>query len=530
MSQFPHHDRRRFLSTTTTWMAGTFALENSSLAAFAFGTTHPIGQPYRAIEDGLPTRPSENPLPWRTISDLFDSYIMDPLHKVLIQRPDGKPGFVSALEGKTDGGLTTLGPILLGKILRGDDVSGLIPSLEGYFNADYGLFLDGVDATLCEYWYLMNIHALVAGIVRSKLSQDTHWTGRLRTSSERLIDLAHQVRYDFNDQGYDFKAHKPFTNKDIYRQPDAVAGYAYLMLFAYDFFRDRKFLDEAKAGLSHYQAFQKNPWYEIPSGAMGALAAARLSTTDSSVDLHKILGFALDSKVGLMHTGLWGGKEVNALMSGFSTEPPDQLYSMESMVVLPYLLPVLRYRPDYAGDIAKYALNALTNLRYFYSDYLPPDHQSRPELPAAFPYERLDKELKGKSPYAAGDYDSHRSVYGGAYAMWLGRIVLPTDDKQILQIDISSTDFLEARSYPTYLFYNPYEAKRTVSVALGEKKSNVYDLATHRVAMRGVNGSVPLTLEAGESKVLVLIPEGSGRTNRKGIVHFDEFPVDYNPA
>ena len=76
---------------------------------------------------------------------------------------------------------------------------------------------------------------------------------------------------------------------------------------------------------------------------MGSLAAAKLSTLDPSVNVRKILSFVFDSKVGLMHTGTWGGKEVNGLMSGFSTEPPDQVYSMESMVVLPYVLPILRY-------------------------------------------------------------------------------------------------------------------------------------------------------------------------------------------
>ena len=520
-------------STRRTFLYSSAACATASVAlkpwlAFASTAQPPAGQPYTPIIDGLPAKPLTEPLPWRSIADSFDAYIMDPSHHVLIQRPDGKPGFVSALEGKTDGGLTTFAPILLGKILRDDDVSQLIPSLEGYFNADFGIFIDGVGADLCEYWYLMNINALVAGIIRSKLAHDTRWTGRLRTSFERLIDLAHQINYDFNDQGYNFKEHRPFTKQDIYRQPDAIAGYGYLMLLGFDMFADQKFMDEAKKAVARYQSFPKNPWYEIPSGAMGGLAAARLSTSDATVDLHTILGFALDSNIGLMRTGEWGGKEVNGLMAGFSTEPPDQAYSMESMVVLPYLLPVLRYRPEYANDIAKYALNTLANLRYFYSDYLPADHQSRPELPSAFPYERLDKSAKGKSPYAAGDYDSHRSVYGGAYAMWLGQIVTPTSDKYILQIDIARTDFLAGATYPTYLFYNPWNEKRTVAVTGPTEKVDVYDLTSHRIVHQGLTQHHTVSLNAGESKILVLIPSGKKRTTKKGIVFFDDIAVDYN--
>ena len=279
--------------------------------------------------------------------------------------------------------------------------------------------------------------------------------------------------------------------------------------------------------MSRYLAFASNPWYEVPSGAMGSLAAACLSTSDPMVDLHKALSFVFDAKIGLMRTGMWGGREVNGLMAGFSTEPADQAYSMESMVVLPYVLPVLRYRPEYAGDIARYALNTLANLRYFYPDYLPKENQSRPELPSAFPYERLDKTLKGKSPYAAGDYDSHRSVYGGAYAMWLSQIVLPTSDKQILRIDISRTDFLTARAYPTYLVYNPYNAGRSVALAIGQAQSDLYDLTSHRMLVHGASGAVPVVLGSLEAKVLVVLPSGAVRTLKKGTLYFNEVAADY---
>lgn len=521
--------RRDFLSSSALLAAGTFAAQNASPFSYAQPS-----RPPRPIENGLPAKPAEDPLPWRAIADSFDNYIMQPEHKVILQRTDGKPAFVSALEGKTDGGLTTFAPILLGKILRNDEVSNLILSLEGYFSQEYGLFLDGVGATLCEYWYLMNINALAAAIIKSKLSADAQWTGRLRRSLERLVDLAKQVHYDFNEQGYNFKEHRPFTVKDIYRQPDAIAGYGYLMLFGYEFFADPKFLTEAHAAIARYQAFAANPWYEVPSGAMGSLASARLSTLDANaatnIDLHKMLSFLFDSKIGLMHTGEWGGKEVNGLMSGFSTEPPDQVYSMESMVVLPYVLPVLRYRPEYAPDLARYALNTLANLRYFYSDYLPKENQSRPELPSAFPYERLDKTLKGKSPYAAGDYDSHRSVYGGAYAMWLSKMVLTTNEKQIPQIDLSCTDFLALSAYPTYLLYNPFDSSRTVVMSTGNEPADLYDLSLHRIVAQAASKTIPVTLKPGESKVLAVLPAKSNRTKKRGVVYFNDIAVDFNVA
>ena len=43
--------------------------------------------------------------------------------------------------------------------------------------------------------------------------------------------------------------------------------------------------------------------------------------------------------------------------------------------------------------------------------------------------------------YACGDFGSNRSVYGGAYSLWLGEIIKQTNDLYILQINISKTDF-----------------------------------------------------------------------------------------
>jgi hypothetical protein len=125
---------------------------------------------------------------------------MDPQNHVLQTRHDGTSYFASALEGTGDGGLTTFAPLVLGKILRADSVDTLLPSMAAYFNEEAGIFLDGTHAELCEYWYLMNVNALAFGVVRLQLTHDSIWTGRVRKSADRLIDLAHQVSYNFNDQ------------------------------------------------------------------------------------------------------------------------------------------------------------------------------------------------------------------------------------------------------------------------------------------------------------------------------------------
>lgn len=516
--------RRRFLRNSSIIAAAGLARP-----LWVFSATAEQGH-HQPIADNMPARPIEKPLRWKAIADAFDAYVFDPANGILMHRPDGSPYFASATQSKNDGGLTTFGPLLLGKILRGDDVSALAPALEAYFHDRAGIFVDGAGADLMEYWYLMNVNSLAAGIIRSKWAGDALWTGRLRKSVDRLMAVARQIQYNFNDQGYDFSKNAAWTKQNIYRQPDAIAGYAYLMLMGHEALGGEAYLKEAKSALARYQSFAKNPWYEIPSGAMGCLAAARLSAhyRDAGADVHKTLSFALDPNIGCLQTGKWGGREINGLMGGWCTEPPGVAYSMESMVALPYLLPVLRYHPEYATDIGRYALNAAANLRCFYSDYIPPELQSKPGFAPAIPYERLSRELHGHSPYAAGDYDGHRSVYGGAYALWWGELVQPTEDDYILRLDLAKTDFLAPSAYPTYLHYNPWPEQREVRLALPPGHWDVYDTLAHRFIREDARTSLALAIPASASRVVVLIPTGTRRQTVGGLFKAGDVPVDYH--
>jgi hypothetical protein len=448
---------------------------------------------------GLPSRPQEQPLDFRKIADSFDAYVMDPAHGVNLRGKDGRQFFASALESTEDGGLTCYGPMAMGRELRGNGLEELGKSLNGYYSEPYGLFLDGPGATLCEYWYLMNVTALAFGLIRLRFGQDAEWLARVESSALRLKEMAQQIHYNFNDQGYDYAKRMPFTNHDIYRQPDAVGGYSYVMLLAWKLTGREFCLAEAKTGMDRYLAFARNPWYEVPSGAMAVMAAARLDAMGYPADARKALSFVLDSKIGLMAAGKWGGRAVDGLMAGFCTEPAGEAYSMESMVTLPYLMPAVRFRPELAADVARYALNAAANLRWFYPAYLPAENQSRPDLPPMVPYERLSREAKGHSPYAEGDYAGHRSVYGGAYALWLDKLIQPQSDPWLLRWDLNKTNFLDRDLSPAFLYYNPWPAEKHVTVEIAQGR--VHDLSNDRF-IEPHGGKVELALSAQEARVV----------------------------
>src|ERR1017187_4768889 len=450
---------------------------------------------------GLPARTEERPLDFHALANAFYGWVMDPAHGLYKRAKDGRQVFPSALEGEEDGGLTTYAPMALGKELRGEGLEGLATSLKGYFSEPYGLFLDGAGATLCEYWYLMNVTAMAYALIHLRFAKDPEWLARVEKSATRLKDMAQQLHYDFNSQGYDFAKAGAFTKQDIYRQPDAVGGYSYVMLLAWKLTGKEAFLAEAKIAIDRYLDFAANPWYEVPSGAMAVLAAARLEAMGYPTNAEKALRFVLDAKVGLMATGKWGGHEVNGLMAGFCTEPSGQTYSMESMVTLPYLLPSVRFRPELAGEVARLALNVSANMRLFYPEYLPHENQSRPDLPPMFPYERLSREEKGHSPYATGDFAGHRSIYGGAYVMWLDKMIQPQGDPWLLRWDLSRTNFLDRDLPPAFLFYNPWPEGKRVTVDATAGKGKVQDL-TRKRPLEFHNGRVELALGPHEARVI----------------------------
>ncbi len=209
-------------------------LAGISAVGLAGWTSRAIGAAARTNGwSGLPDRPEEKPLDFHALANAFDAWVMDPAHGLNTLAKDGRQVFPSALEGEQDGGLTTYAPMALGKELRGEGLPGLAASLKGYFSEPYGLFLDGAGATLCEYWYLMNVTAMAYGLIRLRFAKDREWLARVEKSATRLKDMAQQLRYDFNSQGYDFAKAAAFTNQDIYRQPDAVGGYSYVMLLAW---------------------------------------------------------------------------------------------------------------------------------------------------------------------------------------------------------------------------------------------------------------------------------------------------------
>jgi hypothetical protein len=432
--------------------------------------------------DQMPDRPLEKPLDWKLIADRFDAYIMNQRNRVKFSDPDGFIRFGAFVE---DGGheLITFGGIVLGKILRGDEVEGFLPSLKSYFSHEFGIFMNHPNNKREEYWYLMLVNCYAFEIIRRKLFAHQDYKDMIKKSLQTLIKISQSNQYDFNDQGYNFESGSPFTNKDAYRQPDTIGAYSYLMLVGYELFGDRVYLKESIKAMTYYQTFENNPWYEIPSGSMACLAAAKLNSMGFSFDLNKIMNFVLDPNQGPLHIGKWGTSEVNGLMRGwrgYSREEASQTaYSLETLLLLPFIVPMIKYQPNLANTIAKYVLHVAANSRWFFGDYMDEAAQSRPELPPDVPYETLHIDKNGYQPFAFGDFHTHKSVYGGAFTYWWDSIVKKTNHPYILQIDISKTDFFSTNDFQIVVYYNPLEEEESITVEYGDNK--LFDLQENQL-------------------------------------------------
>jgi hypothetical protein len=136
-------------------------------------------------------------------------------------------------------------------------------------------------------------------------------------------------------------------------------------------------------------------------------------------------------------------------------------------------------------------------------------------------------DLHGHSPYASGDYESHRSIYGGAYAFWWGEIVKPSEEEYILQLNVSRSDFLAAKTFPSYFYYNPYKVSKTVTLKLDGSKVDIYDLVEQRFTNETMIGSIPVEIPGNGSRMLVIVPSGAKRGVENGVLHGDGVPIDY---
>jgi hypothetical protein len=207
-------------------------------------------------------------------------------------------------------------------------------------------------------------------------------------------------------------------------------------------------------------------------------------------------------------------------------------YSMETFMPLQFFLPSVRYCPQLADAVGKYVRCMLSNFQLFYANGSEPLYETKPELDASIPYEKLEFERDGHIPAACGDFHGHRSIYGSGYLMWLEAMARETSNKDIFALDLSLTDWLAEDRYPVFLLRNPFDEAREVTFSPapvweklqpglfhdGQLRVSVHDLENgiHLIA----HGQVSCVIPANETLLIALLPEGESPVVRNGMITY----------
>jgi hypothetical protein len=215
-------------------------------------------------------------------------------------------------------------------------------------------------------------------------------------------------------------------------------------------------------------------------------------------------------------------------MAGSTVHNGGYGFLMNTFDLMLPMTAIALYDQRYSTSIGKWALNASNAARFCYGDGLPDSLQALPHLKRiaknVIAYEGIIKEssyeqFKGRSPFAQGDgpqwakgmpQETMFSVYGSAHVGFFGGIIDSTNVPMILKLNLNIADFYpQSKSFPTYLYYNPYNEAKEVKVDFGKAKIDIYDKISRSFIIKRQSGLNTIKIPAKSSLQVVVIPSDS---------------------
>jgi hypothetical protein len=361
--------------------------------------------------------------------------------------------------------------------------------------------------------------------------------------AEKFFKADSILNGDYNFSYFDYRQMKGMKNNIPFQQ-DVAAGHAYTLLCAYEKFGDERYLKGAKSAMSAFESQKESRFYEVLM-PFGALVAARLNAEHGSdYDVKKIIDWTFEGcKASDGRTGWgviaerWGDYDVHGLQ-GSITDGGGYAFLMNSFDMAWPLVPMVRYDNRYAVAIGKWMLNVANAARLFYPYEIDDQHQWLPAKKEitknVIAYEGLRKidhtykkpALENVSPVALGDgpqwvkgqpETSMFSLYSSAQSGIFGSIVRKTNVEKILQLNCTATDFYQVDSFPTFLYYNPYDTATSVCFYnTGKTRVDLYDALSHNYIGKDVTDEGCFEIRGKSARLIVVLPSGSELTRQNG--------------
>ena len=74
-----------------------------------------------------------------------------------------------------------------------------------------------------------------------------------------------------------------------------------------------------------------------------------------------------------------------------------------------------------------------------------------------------------------------------------------------------------SNSFPTYLYYNPYNTSQSITFKNEEKGSiDLYDAVNHKVVAKNIKTEKKFEIPADQARVIVVLPHKSEVTRKNG--------------
>lgn len=328
--------------------------------------------------------------------------------------------------------------------------------------------------------------------------------------------------------------HKPFMNYRAWnlstmtpltvgvKEPEAAGAIAWILYNAYLKTGQEKYRIGAEWSMEFLSDWTTNPSYELQL-PYGAYVAARMNAElGANYNLGKLVNWCFDTQGNVRDWGAtvgnWGGYDCYGLIG--EAKYAGYGFFMNGVEMAGALVPMVRYDERFARAIGKWMLNVANASRLYYSNYLPNENQDGEEWASVYdPHSYLAHEAirkyalhTGICPYATGDAieggwaETNFALYGGSHVGIFGGIIDTTNVPKILKLDLSKTDYFQEHSFPSYLYFNPYNEEKIVQIEVGWGVFDLYDAVSNNFLARNVTGFGNFSIPGNSAVIVVLLP------------------------
>ncbi|WP_235296370.1 LamG-like jellyroll fold domain-containing protein [Portibacter marinus] len=521
--------------------------------------------------DQMPSMPNPYQMrDWKQVAINYDRFIYDPgltgdfqpFLKIVDQGenyPENKffslPTYVGSI-GQTTGEAINILPSLVGATLVGVDKSSqngynFILMSQDFFNKANGenLYLN-LNATRSgtDWWYDMMPNVFFYQLFDLYPNMGGEAEQQFQLIAENMLDALKTMGGDAAPWSVPFMTYRAWSfteNRPLIEgvpEPEAAGAFAWLLYNAYQVLGEEKYRIGAEWAMEYLVSLNGNPSYELQL-PYGTYAAARMNAEiGTKYDVEKLVNWSFD-RGNLRGWGTivdtWNGIDVSGLV-GESETATDYAFQLNGIQQAAALVPMVRYEKRFARAIAKWVLNLANANRLFYHSFLPSflqdgsDWSEQNDPLKVIGYEAIREDFNGLSPFATGDAvkggwaETNLALYGSSSVGYLGAIVQKTNVEKVLQIDLLKTDFFRNEAYPSFLYYNPYNEEKEVSLAVGASVVDIYDPISESLIHTGVSGEVSLKIPSQEVIMPVIVPASGEVQLKEGQLYINGIIVDYD--